>query len=671
MPLPANLSVEKSGKKKSKGDKRVLANRYQVARRLGSGNFGTAWIVTDLKTKDDKDKLKALKEIPIGDLQEDESIEAVREASLLRNLDHPGIVKFHDSFIDGSFFCIVTEYCEGGDLDMKIADTRKKHKNIPEAQVIEWLIQLLLAMQYMHERRVLHRDLKARNIFLRNNMIKIGDFGISRILMGTKDMASTFVGTPYYMSPEVLKHEGYNSKSDVWSIGCILYEMCALKHAFEGQSLMGVMYKIVEGNLPDWPSKYSKDLKGIFEELLIKDPTKRPSANDALKLTFIAKQMAFLKTTLMDKHNQKGQKDNVQVEKNQLFNDLKKDIKIEQLRLEAEEKKWKNLTPRERMRLKKQQAADEEAKRLRIVALQQQMDNKMKYDEIKRANDPFDTHFDFDGTTKELERNKGPAFTDYTALTDSLRQRRVEEEDESSETSEQSEDEADMGTVVERKTMKTNNKLSRTADYPRGRETIGEFSRTFHADERPITPMKDKMVYNVEYSSLDFDDGIPSNPDLAETYYSQYEDFDEEKPEEGGGEGGEPEDEDDGEGTLVAGNEDELEDFIHYLENAMDQSDNTIKSQTLTENSTTSFFGPKAKETKIKNIKAEAIAKLGREQFEKAYDYLKEARFNQDQSKKNLDENSIMKGLAKMVRNPNDCFIVDQLLFLEHGSEWS
>ena len=108
--------------------------------------------------------------------------------------------------------------------------------------------------------------LQHRNIFLKNEVVKIGDFGISRILQGTMDMASTFTGTPYYMSPEVLKHEGYNSKSDVWSIGCLLYEMCTFQHAFEGQGLMGVMYKIVEGKTPQLPKTYSLELNALLKK---------------------------------------------------------------------------------------------------------------------------------------------------------------------------------------------------------------------------------------------------------------------------------------------------------------------------------------------------------------------------------------------------------------------
>ena len=92
--------------------------------------------------------------------------------------------------------CIVTEYCEGGDLDQRFKELKKKNQMLPEDQVAEWLIQILIAAQYMHKSRILHRDLKARNIFLKSNKVKIGDFGISRILIGTMDVASTFTGTP-------------------------------------------------------------------------------------------------------------------------------------------------------------------------------------------------------------------------------------------------------------------------------------------------------------------------------------------------------------------------------------------------------------------------------------------------------------------------------------------
>lgn len=91
---------------------------------------------------------------------------------------------------------MVTEYCDGGDLDQRLKEAKKQNQSLTEDQVVEWLIQILIAVQYMHKSRILHRDLKARNIFLKNNKVKIGDFGISRVLIGTMDVATTFTGTP-------------------------------------------------------------------------------------------------------------------------------------------------------------------------------------------------------------------------------------------------------------------------------------------------------------------------------------------------------------------------------------------------------------------------------------------------------------------------------------------
>ncbi|TRZ10598.1 hypothetical protein HGM15179_016505, partial [Zosterops borbonicus] len=163
---------------------------------------------------------KVLKEISVGNLKPNETVEANLEAQLLSKLDHPSIVKFYASFVERDSFCIITEYCEGGDLDFKIQEYKDSGKMFTQTQVIDWFIQLLLGVNYMHERRILHRDLKAKNIFLKDSLLKIGDFGVSCLLMGSCDLATTFTGTPYYMSPEVLKHQGYNTKSDI----CILFK---------------------------------------------------------------------------------------------------------------------------------------------------------------------------------------------------------------------------------------------------------------------------------------------------------------------------------------------------------------------------------------------------------------------------------------------------------------
>ncbi len=147
-------------------------------------------------------------------MDSDQTVDSVREAELLSNLDNEYIVKvinnsnnkkissnisiqFYESFLENDCLCIVTEYCEGGDLDQRLKELKKQKQILEEDQVVEWLIEILIAVQYMHKSRILHRDLKARNIFLKSNQIKIGDFGISRILIGTMDVATTFTGTPY------------------------------------------------------------------------------------------------------------------------------------------------------------------------------------------------------------------------------------------------------------------------------------------------------------------------------------------------------------------------------------------------------------------------------------------------------------------------------------------
>nr|XP_024651349.1 serine/threonine-protein kinase Nek11 isoform X14 [Macaca nemestrina] len=195
--------------------KTLIARRYVLQQKLGSGSFGTVYLVSDKKAKRGEE-LKVLKEISVGELNPNETVQANLEAQLLSKLDHPAIVKFHASFVEQDNFCIITEYCEGRDLDYKIQEYKEAGKIFPDNQIIEWFIQLLLGVDYMHERRILHRDLKSKNIFLKNNLLKIGDFGVSRLLMGSCDLATTLTGTPYYMSPEALKHQGYDTKSDIW-----------------------------------------------------------------------------------------------------------------------------------------------------------------------------------------------------------------------------------------------------------------------------------------------------------------------------------------------------------------------------------------------------------------------------------------------------------------------
>uniref|UniRef100_A0A8I5YQT0 Serine/threonine-protein kinase Nek11 n=1 Tax=Pongo abelii TaxID=9601 RepID=A0A8I5YQT0_PONAB len=361
--------------------KTLIARRYVLQQKLGSGSFGTVYLVSDKKAKRGEE-LKVLKEISVGELNPNETLQANLEAQLLSKLDHPAIVKFHASFVEQDNFCIITEYCEGRDLDDKIQEYKQAGKIFPENQIIDWFIQLLLGVDYMHERRILHRDLKSKNIFLKNNLLKIGDFGVSRLLMGSCDLATTLTGTPHYMSPEALKHQGYDTKSDIWSLACILYEMCCMNHAFAGSNFLSIVLKIVEGDTPSLPERYPKELNAIMESMLNKNPSLRPSAIEILKIPYIDEQLQNLmcrysEMTLEDKNL------DCQKEAAHIINAMQKRIHLQTLRALSEVQK---MTPRERMRLRKLQATDEKARKLKKIVEEKYEENSKRMQELRSRN---------------------------------------------------------------------------------------------------------------------------------------------------------------------------------------------------------------------------------------------------------------------------------------------
>ncbi|XP_078210368.1 serine/threonine-protein kinase Nek11 isoform X4 [Callithrix jacchus] len=359
----------------------LIARRYVLQQKLGSGSFGTVYLVSDKKAKQGEE-LKVLKEISVGELNPNETVQANLEAQLLSKLDHPAIVKFHASFVEQDNFCIITEYCEGRDLDYKIQEYKEAGKLFPENQIIEWFIQLLLGVDYMHERRILHRDLKSKNVFLKNNLLKIGDFGVSRLLMGSCDLATTLTGTPHYMSPEALKHQGCDTKSDIWSLACILYEMCCMNHAFAGSNFLSIVLKIVEGDTPSLPERYPKELNAIMESMFNKNPSLRPSAIEILKIPYIDEQLQHLmcrysEMTLEDKNL------DCQKETAHIINAMQKRIHLQTLRALSEVQK---MTPRERMRLRKLQVADEEARKLKKIVEEKYEENNKRMQELRSRN---------------------------------------------------------------------------------------------------------------------------------------------------------------------------------------------------------------------------------------------------------------------------------------------
>ena len=178
----------------------------------------------------------------------------------------------------------MTELCEGGDLAHFLDKLREAPDKdmMSEELVLEWSAQLASALKFIHSLNILHRDLKTKNIFITKGVAKLGDFGIAKVLDGTHDHSNTFAGTPFYMSPEALGKTQYADKADVWSLGCIIFEMSTLKQAFVGATLMVVMCAILDGPLPQLPEKYNQQLRMLVASMLVRNPTERLSAGEVL-----------------------------------------------------------------------------------------------------------------------------------------------------------------------------------------------------------------------------------------------------------------------------------------------------------------------------------------------------------------------------------------------------
>uniref|UniRef100_A0A670Y8G6 non-specific serine/threonine protein kinase n=1 Tax=Pseudonaja textilis TaxID=8673 RepID=A0A670Y8G6_PSETE len=260
-------------------------DNYVIIKMIGEGAFGKIFLA---RKKEDNQQC-VIKEINLT--KEKESSQ--KEATLLAKMKHPNIVAFYTSLQEKNNLYIMMEYCDGGDLMKRI---NMQHGVLfDEDKILGWFVQIALGLKHIHDRKILHRDIKTQNIFLSSNGItaKLGDFGIARMLNNTMDFASTCVGTPYYLSPEICENKPYNNKTDIWSLGCVLYELCTLKHPFEGNNLPQLIMKICRGHFIPVSVKYSSDLRLLISQLFRTSPRDRPSINSILKKAFLEKIQSY------------------------------------------------------------------------------------------------------------------------------------------------------------------------------------------------------------------------------------------------------------------------------------------------------------------------------------------------------------------------------------------
>lgn len=295
-----------------------FGEEYDLGRTMGTGAYGKAM---QARCKRDGEKY-VVKVVDTRGMSIKSRYEVRNEVRVLSQLNHPNIVKvwarfprrlscypgarllwrlnlgshilghtgrlrtgpcmqYHEAFFEDGTLYIVMEMCEDGDLTAMIKE-RRGHL-LPEDDVMRIFVQICLGLAHTHSEEVLHRDLKPSNILLsKGNIVKLADFGIARVMSGQAQLAKTVVGTPYYLSPEICEDRPYGTASDMWSLGCVLYELCALRRPFEGSSFPALIVRILSAQYDPIPSTYSRDLRKIIDALLQKRPEDRATLDEIL-----------------------------------------------------------------------------------------------------------------------------------------------------------------------------------------------------------------------------------------------------------------------------------------------------------------------------------------------------------------------------------------------------
>ena len=324
----------------------MLINDYIIIKRIG---FGSSGLVYKVKNKNDpSNKVYILKQIPYSEPNLEETTKKVQsaknEALILSKLYCKFIVKYYDSFIDrDNNLNIVMEYCDSGDLNSLINKLKKEKQYLSEDEIWYYFIQISLGLAYIHSKNILHRDLKPMNIFLTNkNQVKIGDLGVAKLLNSNAN-ANTCIGTPYYLSPEICKEKPYNSKGDVWALGCILYELCTFNKPFSASNPAALILKIISGNYTPLSEikngkKYSEDLEYMINNLLQKDYEIRPLMIDIISSSIFQKRaqlygfeedlknILFLYKDNNHNHNYQNSNHNIYGNMNEIFNNVNNNI---------------------------------------------------------------------------------------------------------------------------------------------------------------------------------------------------------------------------------------------------------------------------------------------------------------------------------------------------------
>jgi len=266
---------------------------FIIVKKIGKdNNICHSYLIRSTETGEEY----AYKKVNIYNANDDSVKRIKNDVEILKKLNHPNVILFIKSFFsdDQKTLFLFTEYADDGNLQMKLDENKKKKQYFKEGTLLDWLMQICLALKYLHENNIMHRDIKPSNILLMKNIAKLGNFGVAKALNSNLKHAKTMVATPQYLAPEIIEKHNYSFEADIWSLGVTFFQLMNLTYPYEGNTDEEMQKNIVAGKRKEISNSNSYDPKFVelINKMLSKRPEERPPASEILDNSIISSRMS-------------------------------------------------------------------------------------------------------------------------------------------------------------------------------------------------------------------------------------------------------------------------------------------------------------------------------------------------------------------------------------------